>query len=323
VGGVIEFVAIALGIIAFLAGGGVLAMRRHLTRLLPAIEGDWYSKAVAKAAKLLRLRFSDRDTPFVQRELVLARAPIWLQRSLKVALCLFGLGGLLTMSAAAVIIVREQFDIDRGLGKILYDLVIAIVFGSLIGIVTGLYVDHTIKRRNDARWRSVRRLYYFAISGILGRLLNEAVPGDLKARSGSVTDPLPGESTEFEPKSEDIFYDRSSWQPLIEDLLGRVSPTRPLNSEPLLVIEPLRKAIEALEKLFYTYGPVGDPKLAASIGAIVTMSIQFNEFAASRTDWKYRNNVYDYYNQVVILLRLSYELRAMILASGEVTAKKN
>jgi hypothetical protein len=325
VGDVIEFAAIALGIIAFLAGGVVLAKRRRLTRLLPAIEVGSYreqKKAVAKAVELLRLQISDRDSPFRQQELVLVRAPVWLRRHLKAALCLFGLGGLLTMGAATAIIVSKEIDIEQDLGKILYDLVIAIVFGGTVGVVTGLYVERIIKRRDDARWRSVRRLYYVAISGILGRLLNDAVPNDLKARGESVTDPLPIEATNFKPKTEAFFYEFHTWHPIIEDLLGRVSPTKPLNSEPLLLIEPLRKAIEALEKLFRTYGPVGDPELAKLIGTIVTMSIRFNDFAASTADWKYPNNVHDYYNQVVILLRLSYELRTKIMASGEVTAAR-
>jgi hypothetical protein len=203
VGDVIEFVGIALGIIACLAGGVVLARRKRLARLL--LEGEVASyeerkKTIDKAFELLRLKTPDRDTPFRREDLVLARAPIWLRRRLKAAFCLIGLGSFLTMSSATAIILSKQIDIEHGLGKILYDLVIAIVFGGLIGVVTGLCVDRIIKRRDDARWQSVRRLYYVAISGILGRLLNEAVPSDLKASAVSVRNPFPEDANDFKPK---------------------------------------------------------------------------------------------------------------------------
>jgi hypothetical protein len=56
------------------------------------------------------------------------------------------------------------------------------------------------------------------------------------------------------------------------------------------------------------------------IGELVARSIQFNDFVRSKEDWKYPNNVHDYYIQVSILLRFAYEIRAKIIASGEVTA---
>ncbi len=319
---------IVLGIIAFLAGTIALAMRKRLGRVLAAIEGGGGSykeqvKTVAAAAKFLRIKRTDRMSPFALEEIVRPRAQAAVQRYLIVALCLFGVGGLLTMTAAAAIIVRKDIDIERGIGKILYDVVVTVVFGSLIGVVTGLFVDHFVKRRAEARWLGVRRVYYVAISGILRRLLNEAVPDALKASTSAAGSDKYKPNivmVDFQPDPREFYYEFDTWYPIIEGLLEKITPANPPNSEPLLLIGPLKKATDALEKLFQTYGPIGDPELAKSIGAIITKSIQFNDFVASTSDWKITPNIGDYYNQVIILLRLSYELRETIMATGEVTA---
>jgi hypothetical protein len=190
------------------------------------------------------------------------------------------------------------------------------VLGGLTGTTAALVADHLIKRRQESRWLRVRNLYYSSISAILDGLLNKAVPDVFQAKDRKVSESktYTDVTRNFEPTHKDIFGGvNMEWILIVRGLLDYISPTKSLSSEPLLLIEPLNEALDDLERLFQAFGPIGDPRLAKKVGALLRNAIGFKNFSSWNFDWKDPDYGGRYSIQLIIVLRLAYELREYIL----------
>ncbi len=207
--------------------------------------------------------------------------------------------------------------IEHGPWKVAYDVGIALVFG----LVTGLVVDHLIKRRKAARRQAATDSSYAEIVKILDRMLNQAVPKNFKTdekKKFCIFGERAVAPLTFKPDDPNLFYNLQRWLPVVHELQDRVGSVKPLSSEPHLLLGPLTSALGSLEILFLTYGPVTDPELLEKLGAFVGRAKTFKDFETARVDWKDREHGDRYFAQMIVLLQLAYDLREYLIARGRV-----
>jgi hypothetical protein len=211
--------------------------------------------------------------------------------------------------------------IEHGLGKVLYDLTIAVIVGGLTGVVSGLYVDSKIRRREEKRWAATRNTYYLAILGIIDRLQYQAVPEVFRGKGGKICvfSQTAYVGLKFEPRNKQVFWSASDWLPIIKPLLEKTSAAKTLRSEPYLLMLPLTDALANLETLFRTYGPVADPELGKSLGEAIASAISFIDFDGMNVDWKDPDHWARYFWQMLVTLRLFNEVREKIIKKGRLS----
>jgi hypothetical protein len=209
--------------------------------------------------------------------------------------------------------------IEHGLGKVLYDLVIALVVGGLTGVVTGLVVEKMIRRREDKRWASTKNVLYVAILRILDRLLFQAVPDEFKGQAGKICvfSKTAYIGLKFEPENEYVFSGLDLL-PIIKKRLAQLSLNKPqpLRSDPYLGMSPVIEAREKLETVFQTYGPVAEPTLRGILLHFMSSAKTLEEWETMNVDLHNAEYGDRYVLQFIITLRLANEVREAIIAQG-------
>jgi hypothetical protein len=229
-------------------------------------------------------------------------------------------------------------EIDGGVGteimavaKLVYDLSIAFVTGTITGIVTGLIVEYLIRRREKKAWLPTATLLNRNVFEIVNEFIRDTLPGYWKI-SGTVYEFSDGEIAnplwEFTDKNILTPGSRSHWQfrrnfeaklplQLISDtetseVSGAQDKNEPIRARPSNLVD-LVKARTRIEKLFQSYSNVFDPRLRATLGSLATKLDSTITFGSLDLDWmndlQYRQM---YVSMLISLLTIANEVRIEI-----------
>lgn len=217
---------------------------------------------------------------------------------------------------------------DFSLTKFLYDFVIV---GLASGTVSGFLVDRFIRYREERRWEPARNLLYVAILNILKDFtwIITSISVDRKLVWDKTTKVyLFGGSELFQPFQELVDPAqltntnaalvaalRSQWLAGAEfDRANNAATAKPAPPPPQL--DALKRAKEAMERVFQTYGILFDAELRTTVGRFSAHLDAVINYANGDFDWLDNSKNTLYIDQLIDLLRMAFAIRTSLIKFG-------